>query len=71
MSSGVGDLGGADRSSAAHEVARVRVDRAIVQGRVSDALVDALEAGDVQLAIDITRESVAAARRRLEAEIQS
>lgn len=33
--------------------------------------VDALEADDVQLAIDISRESVAAARRRLEAEIQS
>jgi hypothetical protein len=33
--------------------------------------VDALEADDVQLAIDISRESVAAARRRMEAEIQS
>lgn len=33
------------------------------------ALVDALEAGDTELAIEINRESVAAARRRLEAEI--
>lgn len=32
-------------------------------------LVDALQAGDTELAIEITRESVAAARRRLEAEI--
>ncbi|GAB2450550.1 GntR family transcriptional regulator [Nocardioides hungaricus] len=35
------------------------------------ALVDALQAGRLQLAIDINRESVAAARRRLEAEITS
>lgn len=35
------------------------------------ALVDALEAGDVQRAIEINRESVAAARRRLEAELLS
>jgi DNA-binding GntR family transcriptional regulator len=33
------------------------------------ALVDALQAGDTELAIEINRESVAAARRRLEAEI--
>jgi DNA-binding GntR family transcriptional regulator len=32
-------------------------------------LVDALQAGDTELAIEINRESVAAARRRLEAEI--
>lgn len=35
------------------------------------ALVDALRAGDTELAVEITRESVAAARRRLEAEITS
>ena len=33
------------------------------------ALVDALQAGDTELAIEINRQSVAAARRRLEAEI--
>lgn len=49
--------------------------RAAIQNRdasmwelLSD-LVDALEAGDTELAIAINRESVAAARRRLEAEI--
>ena len=35
------------------------------------ALVDALRAGDTELAIEINRQSVAAARRRLEAEIAS
>ena len=35
------------------------------------ALVDALEAGQIELAFDINRESVAAARRRLEGEITS
>lgn len=35
------------------------------------ALVDALQAGHLELAIDINRESVAAARRRLEGEITS
>jgi DNA-binding GntR family transcriptional regulator len=34
-------------------------------------LVDALQAGDTELAVEINRESVAAARRRLEAEITS
>ena len=33
------------------------------------ALVDALQAGNVELAIEVNRESVAAARRRLEAQI--